>query len=76
MTTDEPARLEGRPGNGLIVGAVVLALLAAALFFPGLSNVQSGECVESCVTAQFVAPPVFLAIAVALFVVGWRRMHL
>jgi hypothetical protein len=75
MTTDDAPRREGRPGNGLMVGAVVVALIAVAYFFSGLPNVQSGECIESCVTAQFLVPAVILAIAVAMFVVGWRRMH-
>jgi EamA domain-containing membrane protein RarD len=75
MTDEEDPPPPRRPGNGLMIGGGVVAVVAVVIFFTGMSNIQSGECIESCATTQYVVPIVLIAVAVTLFVIGWRRMR-
>jgi hypothetical protein len=58
-----------------MIGGGIVAILAVGLWFSGMSYVQSGQCIESCVTTQYVVPIVLIAVAVTLFAIGWRRMR-
>ena len=75
MTDQEDPPRPRRPGNGLMIGGGIVAILAVGLWFSGMSYVQSGQCIESCVTTQCVVPIVLIAVAVTLFAIGWRRMR-
>jgi hypothetical protein len=76
MTSNgEPPPERRRPGNGLMIGGGIVAIFAVGIYFSGMPYIQSGECIESCVTTQYVVPIVLIAVAVTLFVIGWRRMR-